>query len=189
MSDCFITRRGFNKTNSNLLLLLQNGETVNGLTGFTFLNHANDSGAKKSKGEDGYIGLIEPFYYTMYKANSYDSNNPDSLIMSTNEKIDLTNYNYIMFSFFSSTNYGYGNYSDFGGGYFRIDEPKNLPVVNTPYNWDGWDTVFTLNQVINLFIKDISDIKGRHNLCFGICHGKDNPSYINYFSINNLILV
>lgn len=191
MSDCFITRRGFNKTksNGNILTLLKDGETKGGLTSFKHLNTPQASGGHMALCGDMGVAINAPYYYMMYKAYSYDSNNPDSFIISTKEKIDLTNYNYIMFNFLSSTNLGNNDYSNFGGGYFRIDEPENLPINNTAYNWGDWDVVFTRNKIIDLFIKDISNIKGQHNLCFGLCHGTYTNAYTNYFAFNNLLLI
>lgn len=188
LSSFKIARKGGG--DGKLLTLVKNGDTVNGLTGFDYLNNPNGCGISKKLGTDvGNIKVNEPFYCMMYKAYSYNSNNPDSFIISTNEKIDLTNYNYIMFNFLSTTDYGVSDYNNFGGGYFCIDRPENLPVNNVPYNWDGWDAVFTRNQVIDLFIKDISNIKGQHYLCFGLCHGNYNSGYTSYFSFNNLLLI
>lgn len=198
MSDCFITRRGFNKTksNGNILTLFKDGEMINGLSSFKYLNTPTDSGIIKYHVGDSHMvnGLKVNLTGSMaiYKSNPYNSYNPDSIIISTNEKIDLTNYNYIMFSFLSGNNYSSSfNLNNYGGGYFRIDEPENLPVNNTAYDWDsqGWDTVFTQNLVTNVFVKDISNVKGQHYLCFGLCHGQYTGGYTSYFAFNNLFLI
>lgn len=198
MSDCFITRRGFNKTksNGNILTLFKDGETKGGLTGFKYLNTPYDCGLTIYSTGDSNILIGLKINATgckiLYKSYSLASDKPDSFIISTNEKIDLTNYNYIMFNFLSGTNFSSSfNLNNYGGGYFRVDEPEILPVNNTAYDWDGqgWDTVFTQNLVTNIFTKDISNIKGQHHLCFGLCHGQYNGGYTSYFAFNNLLLI
>lgn len=190
MSDSFIIRKGSKKINNNRLMLIKDGDMMNGLTGFKYVNTPYDCGLiPKTLARDTNIVFNNPQQCMMYKSYSFASDKPDSFIISTNETIDLTNYNYIMFNFYSGTNYGSGDYNNFGGGYFRIDEPENLPINNAVYNWDGWDVVFTQNRVINLFIKDITKIKGQHNLCFGLSHGQYTSAYTNYFVFNNLCLI
>lgn len=137
-----------------------------------------------------YFGALGRFALVFEKAGSLaygGSNYIDSALFSSNEEVDLTNYNYILIDFLSTSNWSDSTFDNFGGAYFRIDEPENLPQSEIAYDWSDWDMLAD-NRLQGLFCKDISIISGKHKLCFGVCHGTYTGGYSNALGILNIIL-
>ena len=126
-----------------------------------------------------------------WSIDSESSNYTDSVIISSNELVDLTNYNTICIYF-----YGYSDYSTTSistandmAAYFRIDHPETLPQSKIAYDWTGWDNMFMNYKKNGKYYFDISKISGEHYLSFGIFHGTYHINYTNGIKIYKMTLM
>lgn len=132
--------------------------------------------------------------YRLCKANSINNstgNNIDAAIYLSNESIDLTNYNAICVDFYGTCDYNNlsTSYRDLMGAYFRIDKPVDLPQSKIAYDWTGWDNMYMNYQRYGKYYFDISQLSGKHNLCFGIYHGAYDSGYTNGIKIYKMMLM
>ena len=119
------------------------------------------------------------------------SQKTDSIIIISNELIDLTNYNTVCIEFYGhcDCNNLSTSYRDLMGAYFRIDKPDDLPQSNIAYDWTGWDDMFMNYQKYGRYYFDISQLTGEHDLCFGIYHGEYDIGYTNGIKIYKMMLM
>lgn len=200
MADCFITRRGRINQGGGVsqdakpLILLQASETEckfkNGLTGFELVNNlpSGSYGIDQWGGiYSNHIGVVAAVLEKAYGLAASGGGYIDSAIFSSIEEIELTDYSYILVDFCSASNYSNNSISNFGGVYFRIDAPENLPQAQIAYDWVGWYNM-AQDNCQGLYCMDISKISGKHKLCFGVHHGTYNSGYSNALGILNIIL-
>ena len=132
--------------------------------------------------------------YRIAKSWSIDDKNAnytDSVIISSNELVDLTNYNTVCIDF-----YGYCDYETFDmsdandmAAYFRVDLPKTLPQSKVAYDWSGWDNMGMNYHKRGKYYFDVSHLTGKHDLCFGIFHGTYDMGYTNGIKIYKMTLI
>lgn len=183
---------GGNGKAKQLILLkstTESSEKLNGLTGFELINTL-PSGSWGIGEWNGIYGVAFTSVSTVLeKAFSlYGSGSIDSALFATLNEFNLTDYNYILIDFYSASNYGTGAINNFGGSYFRLDEPTNFPQSTVAYDWSEWDAMGTENCQQGLFVKDISQIEGSHKLYFGVHHGTYSTGYSNALALLNIIL-
>ena len=184
---------GGNGKAKQLILLkstTESSEKLNGLTRFELINTLSSGSWAIWNNSNSILGDKTGNYVEIFEkvGSLYSSGGIDSALFSTLDEFDLTDYNYILIDFFNITNYSSGKLDNFGGSYFCLDEPKNFPESNVAYDWSEWDIMSTANNYQGLFIKDISQIKSKHKLCFGIHHGTYSNSYSNALVLLNIIL-
>ena len=129
--------------------------------------------------------------YRIAKSWSIDGENAnytDSVIISSNELVDLTNHNTICIDF-----YGYCDYdktsSDLMGAYFKIDKPDTLPQSKVSYDWTGWDNMCMYYRKYGKYYFDVSHLTGKHYLYFGIFHGTYDIGFTNGIKIYKMTLI
>lgn len=119
--------------------------------------------------------------------NNAEGNYTDSGIITSNEPIDLTNYNTICIDFYGKCDYGSSFESM--GAYFKIDKPDNLPQSHSAYDWTGWDNMRMYYRKYGRYYFDVSQLTGKHYLCFGIYHGTYQTGYTNGIKIYEMALM
>lgn len=119
------------------------------------------------------------------------ANYTDSVVTSSNELIDLTNYNTICIDFYGYCDYSTSNMSKANdmAAYFKIDKPDNLPQSKVAYDWTGWDNMCMHYRKYGKYYFDVSHLTGKHNLCFGIFHGTYDIGYTNGIQIYKMTLM
>ena len=139
-------------------------------------------------------GNESQYGYRLCKDNSINNsavNNIDSAIYLSNEQLDLTNYNTICIDFYGTCDYNGLSTSDSKkmGAYFRIDKPVNLPQSKKSYDWSDWNNMLMYYQKYGKYYFDISQLTGKHHLCFGIYHGTYYSGYTNGIKIYKMMLM
>lgn len=175
------------------LVILKGTETEcvlsGGLTGFTIINENSSSFTVY---DDSLVGInigVKSVIFDKTGRFNADGNYIDSGIFATVDEIDLTNYNTILVDFYYASNYSNTGYiNNMGDIFFKIDQPINLPQQNIVYEWDGWDNMHGYNRKDGKYYMDISNIFGRHKLCFGIQHGSYSNAYDNALAIYKITL-
>ena len=132
--------------------------------------------------------------YRIAKSWSIDGENAnytDSVIISSNELVDLTNYNTICIDFYGYCDYSTSDMSDANdmAAYFRVDLPKTLPQSKVAYDWSGWDNMGMNYHKRGKYYFDVSQMTGKHDLCFGIFHGTYQTGYTNGIKIYKMTLI
>lgn len=131
--------------------------------------------------------------YRIAKSWSIDGENAnytDSVIISSNEPIDLTNHNTVCIDFYGYCDYSTSDMSDANdmAAYFRVDLPKTLPQSKVAYDWSGWDNMGMNYRKRGKYYFDVSHLTGKHDLCFGIFHGTYDIGYTNGIKIYKMTL-
>lgn len=126
-----------------------------------------------------------------YSSQASEANYTDSAVIVSNELIDLTNYNAVCIDFYGTCDYNGLSTSDSKkmGAYFRIDKPVNLPQSKKSYDWSDWDNMLMYYQKYGRYYFDISQLTGKHHLCFGIYHGTYSSGYTNGIKIYKMMLM
>ena len=132
--------------------------------------------------------------YRIAKSWSIDgekANYTDSVIISSNELVDLTNYNTVCIDFYGYCDYRTSNMSDANdmAAYFRVDLPKTLPQSKVAYDWTEWDNMGMNYHKRGKYYFDVSHLTGKHDLCFGIFHGTYDIGYTNGIKIYKMTLM
>lgn len=176
---------------------------ANGITGFDIINTVPGGGdvlIKINNNDPDFwentvnVGLSKAFsLYAENGVNDLESKYVDSALFALNQKVDLTNYSYILADCFYYSDYSSSDYiSGMGGAYFRIGEPDNYPQSHEKYDWEGngWQNMhIKSNRTPITFFYDVSDISGLQKICFGVLHGTYHGSYTNILRIHKIILI
>ena len=126
-----------------------------------------------------------------WSIDAKEANYTDSVIFSSNELVDLTNYNTICIDFYGHCDYSTSDMSDANdmAAYFRVDLPKTLPQSKVAYDWSGWDNMGMNYHKRGKYYFDVSHLTGKHDLCFGIFHGTYDIGYTNGIKIYKMTLI
>lgn len=192
MADCFIVRcsGSHNKFVQPITLFegTNDGYTLaDGFTGFSLYSQgATDMSITKgidttTESQYGYK-IAKP-----WSINGAEGNYTDSIVVSSNELIDLTNYNAICIDFYGYCDYN--NTSNLMGAYFKIDKPDSLPQSKVTYDWTGWDNMCMYYRKYSKYYFNVSHLTGKHYLYFGIFHGNYHINYTNGIKIYKMTLV
>ena len=162
--------------------------------GFTGFSQYSQGGADIAITQ--YIDTMNEsqYGYRIAKAWSIDGKNAnytDSVIISSNELVDLTNYNTVCIDFHGHCDYSTSNMSKANNmaAYFRIDRPDILPQSKVAYDWSGWDNMGMNYRKRGKYYFDVSHLTGKHYLCFGIFHGTYDIGYTNGIKIYKMTLM
>lgn len=194
MADCFITRRGGDGKSQPLVLFEGTDEGYSLADGFTGFSQYSQGGADIAITKRIDTTNESQYGYRIAKSWSIDgekANYTDSVIISSNELVDLTNYNTVCVDFYGYCDYSTSNMSDANdmAAYFRVDLPKTLPQSNKAYDWSGWDNMRMNYRKRGKYYFDVSHLTGKHHLYFGIFHGKYDVGYTNGIKIYKMTLV
>lgn len=172
---------------------------ANGITGFDIINIVPGGGnvlIQKNNNDPDFWGntvnveLVKSFSIS---TNETISEYVDSALYALNQKVDLTNYNYILADCFYYSDYSSSDYlANIGGAYFRIGEPDNFPQSHVAYDWNGngWENMYIKsNRTPITFFYDVTDISGLQKICFGVLHGTYHSSFTNILRIHKIILI
>ncbi len=126
-----------------------------------------------------------------WSINGAEANYTDSVIVSSNELVDLTNYNTICIDFYGHCDCNISTMSNANdmAAYFRVDLPKTLPQSKVAYDWTGWDNMCMHYRKYGKYYFDVSHLTGKHDLCFGIFHGTYDIGYTNGIKIYKMALI
>ena len=194
MADCFLIKHNSGDTKIQPLVLFEGTEDgytlADGFTGFS--SYYTDTNPAMNVYTGTYKDtVVETKYgYLLEKAygiNSSDGNYTDSGIIVSNEPVDLTNYNSICMDFYGKCDYS--SSSELMGAYFKIDKPDILPQSKVTYDWTGWDDMYMNYRKYGKYYFDISQLTGKHDLCFGIYHGNYSGGYTNGIKIYKIVLM
>lgn len=194
MADCFIIKRNSGDTKKQPLVLFESNEDgctlADGFTGFflyyTDINPIMNvfmSTRKDSASEAKYGYVLEKSYGISHPNGNYT----DSGIIASKEPIDLTNYNSICIDFYGTCDYD--STSKLMGAYFKIGKPDVLPQSKVAYDWTGWDDMYMNYRKYGKYYFDVSQLTGKHDLCFGIYHGNYSGGYSNGIKIYKMTLM
>ena len=139
---------------------------------------------RKDSGSEAKYGYVLEKSYGISHSNG---NYTDSGIIASKEPIDLTNYNSICIDFYGTCDY-YSS-SELMSAYFKIDKPDILPQSKVTYDWTGWDDIYMYYRKYGKYYFDISQLTGKHDLCFGIYHGNYSGGYSNGIKIYKIMLM
>ena len=199
MADCFIVRCSGSPAKVVPPLVLFEGtdkgySLADGFTGFSAYYTDTSAGGIAYVTQNVDATTESKYGYLITKAwsiNGSDANYTDSAVISSNEAIDLTDFNTICVDF-----YGYSDYSTTSmsaandmATYFRIDHPETLPQSKIAYDWMGWDNMFMNYKKYGKYYFDISKISGKHYLSFGVFHGSYQVGFTNGIKIYKITLV
>ena len=196
MADCFIVRRGGKPDKFVQPLVLFEGTDdsytlADGFTGFSLYSQGvtdiniNKTVDATTESQYGYR-IAKP-----WSINGAEANYTDSIVVSSNELIDLTNYNTICIDFYGHCDYSTSDmsYANDMAAYFKIDRPDILPQSKVAYDWSGWDNMGMNYHKRSKYYFDVSQLTGKHDLCFGIFHGTYQTGYTNGIKIYKMTLV
>ena len=163
-----------------------------GITGFHRIvnSYQTESNIYPYDQSDGsVVGKIEK----AYSANNSLDGYTDTIVIRTNEKIDLTAYTKMRI-----TASVYQNYS--GGmtvaAYFMAGEPE-AAQSRTAYDFSGWETIDKTTRFSNdyenpggfgSYVIDISKISGKQYLNFAVFHSADTNIFSGYMDIKKIEL-
>lgn len=170
---------------------MEGSEMLNGLTGFELINDLPEISwriATLNEFNRNRFAVFATILEKGYSVSSSDGGYFDSALFATLDEFDLTNFNYILVDFYSISNYSTNKIDSFGGAYFRLDEPEELPQPHVSYDWSDWDIMSQYNSHQGVFVKDVSKINGSHKLYFGVCQGGYVSNYANALALLNIIL-
>ena len=162
--------------------------------GFTGFSEYSQGGADIAINKHIDTTNESQYGYRITKSWSIDDKNAnytDSVIISSNEPIDLTNYNTVCIDFYGYCDYITSYMSDANdmAAYFRVDLPKTLPQSKVAYDWSGWDNMGMNYHKRGKYYFDVSHLTGKHDLCFGIFHGTYDMGYTNGIKIYKMTLI
>ena len=192
MADCFIVRCGGKPDKFVQPVTLFEGTDdsytlADGFTGFSLYSQGvadisiNKTVDTTTESQYGYR-IAKP-----WSIDGSEANYTDSVVVSSNEPIDLTNHNTVCIDFYGHCDYG--NTSNLMGAYFKIDKPDSLPQSKVAYDWTGWDNMCMYYRKYGKYYFDVSQLTGKHDLCFGIFHGTYQTGYTNGIKIYKMTLI
>ena len=190
MADCFINRQGGNGKSQPLVLFEGTDEGYSLADGFTGFSKYSQGVADINIDKTVDTTTESQYGYRIAKPWSIDgaeANYTDSVVVSSNEPIDLTNHNTVCIDFYGYCDYG--STSNLMGAYFKIDKPDILPQSKVAYDWTGWDDMCMYYRKYGKYYFDVSQLTGKHDLCFGIFHGTYQTGYTNGIKIYKMTLI
>lgn len=167
----------------------------NGLTGFKTVRGSwqasSDTRLFAQQIVDGYSAiLIEKSHSITNSADGYT----DTLIVRSNEKIDLTKYSKLRILAILYQNLPAGMTTK---AFFNVGEPS-APQQSVAYDFADWKEIdSTMYYASNFYNNpgefkwydiDISDISGEQYLNFAVYHGTEHYQYSAFLSIKQIIL-
>ena len=198
MADCFITRQGGNGKSQPLVLFEGTDvgySLVDGFTGFSAYYTDTSAGADTAITQGIDTSTESRYGYRIAKAYSISdsgANYTDSAVISSNEEIDLTPYSMLLVDFYGycdNSEISYVTSANMMAAYFRVDRPDKLPQSNTAYDWTDWDNMGMSYHKNSKYYFDVSQLTGKHYLCFGIYHGKYATGYTNGIKLYKMSLM
>lgn len=201
MAECFIYGQSGGNSTNNTLILFEGKEDdyilADSFTGFSPLYSdgvtiGGDTGIIQFNGQGSY----EKYGQQIAKAYSIyaeEAQYTDSVVICSNEEIDLTDYHMICCEFYGYCDYPSSSMTlkqrELTGAYFKIDQPATLPESKKAYDWSDWDNVNANCFKNGKYYYNISNITGKHYICFGIWHGNYADGYTNGIKIYKLFLI
>ena len=192
--------RGLKNISNDVLLYsgFDGSERYSGITGFTAIknSHQKTSGISLRNQSDGTLAL------TFEKANSiyidtgiYGDGNTDTIVIRSNEKINLTNYNKLRLTMNLGTNYTAGSFD--GMLFFTTGTPE-AAQKNVAYDFTDWELIASTTSGFSDYSNpgtfsdvdvDISALDGEHYLNFAVFHGTQQSQFSVYAFFKEIRLI